>query len=352
MSTPVSRKQFSSVTGSSEVGDLDAVLLLGLASPAVAHGVSLNGSNCVLSIPVKLSSRRSGEKGGAELVSALEEAVEEIRRGLGKLQLIGAANLNVRHVHSARDAVRIEPAPESREAEALREPLDVGMADFEVHVTSPDVASDPELPRPPAKVHFEHFTEGIVGPEKSNRIGESLDFDLNVLWVAGWYRRGPDERQVLIDGMASDQEFQRKFGGEAGARKWLAAMAGALDGVTESVGVSGSQAMSLTELTQLFESWNATRDTLRDQGGNALLDVLDIASEPDLVDHIMDLLMGLRKDDNGTVFTDRKAVHAEWTILNLLRLWSVLGRDDARGLAAFEPLISYDSLEKYIRHHP
>lgn len=351
MSTSVPRKQSFSVTGSGEAWHLDAVVLLGSVSSAVTKGDGSGGSDLLLLDPVTVPSQQRGEKGNAELVPSLQQAVEEIRRGLEKLRLVSTAKFAGHLRDSTRDTLRIEKAPESGEPEALREPLDVGMADFEVHFTSRDGASAPELRRPSVSVHFEHFTEGIVGPQKANRFGESLDFDLNVLWVAGWYRREPDDRKALIESIASDQEFQRKFGSDVEVRQWLAAMANALNGVANSVSAPRSQAMTLAEITRLFKSWNANRDTLRDQDGNALLDGLVPMNERTLVNRMMDLLLGKRQD-NSTVFTDREAIHPEWIILNLLRHWSVVGRRGARGLAPFGPLIPLDILGKYIRYHP
>lgn len=343
MKSAFSPSQISLSTGANGTN-----LQISFALLPVGRGAGASVVNLVVTRPVESLPRESGRPNNdLDLGPAFQEAIKEMRRGLESYGDI-TGSLKEAYAHFVES--EFGKTLEYGDAEAVPEPVehtDVEGRQKDLREEAPTL----EPHRSSTNVHWEHFTKGIVGSENANCFSENLDFDMNALWVAGWFRRGEDERHALIDRMASDDEFQRKFGDEVGVRRWLAAMAIALDGVAKSAGVPNQQAMSLAEITQLVARWNANRDTLRDRDGNALLDALDPASERGLVDRTVDLLMGIH-GDNGTVFTESDAVYPEWTTLNLLRYWSGLGREDTPDLVAFGPLTSPDSLEKYIRYHP
>lgn len=316
---------------------------LGNATAHVAPGVEPGQFNLVLALPIKQIASRSADSVGNS----------DLRSGSIDPNLPTPNHVQVFYSRDGSDAVaRIGDAfLQLVESADLRNYLDSMSSNGPAEKPVEDSAGRPltAFVAVPPKVRLEHFTKGIVGPENANRFAEPLDFDVNVLWVAGWFLRDTEQREELFVRLATRDEFRSKFGPD-GATTWLDGIKWSLNNLSEVEKSLKPHAMSLSELNEFFRDWNARRDALRDQRNRCLLDEINTGKDQELVDASIEML--LRKESDGsTIFTEGGAAHPGWTILNLLRYWSVVGREHTPELRRVRPVMSPRVLEKYIRYH-
>ena len=100
-----------------------------------------------------------------------------------------------------------------------------------------------------------HFTRGIKGPPDYNTFGLGMDFDMAVLWVAAWCRRGESERRKLLDELKEMGDFCSAIGSSSDVQQWLAAMAETLDSVQGDRPLDPNP-MSLQQVTEVIKGWN------------------------------------------------------------------------------------------------
>lgn len=194
-----------------------------------------------------------------------------------------------------------------------------------------------------------HFTNGVIGPEFCNRLAKNMDFDMTVLWIAAWCRRGPGERDKLLENLEAIDGFNDILAERLGvgkARHWRSSMIRALTDASSMNGQPSQRPLSLVEVTTLIREWNNRRRVLRDTDGSDLLDAIDDLP-PDLLNQVVVTLMG-SKAGKGSLFTKPGDQYPMWKALNIFRHWSVIGREgdiDPHHKAA---RVSADKIQEYL----
>lgn len=195
-----------------------------------------------------------------------------------------------------------------------------------------------------------HFTRGVIGPEFCNRFGDNMDFDMTVLWIAGWYRRLPEDRPIVLDKVTCCESFKLKQLSKDSeshrVSEWKSSMLVALDAVGKKAKPCQNGTLSLGEITKLAEAWNRQGCVLRSDKGTDLLGELEV--NPQLQDCITSALMGELNEDGGSIFTKPTDQYPAWKAINMFRYWSVIGREDIVDPRYRELGVSMDKIKEYL----
>lgn len=192
-----------------------------------------------------------------------------------------------------------------------------------------------------------HFTSGIVGPLNVNFLGVSMDFDMTVLWIAAWCRRNEKKRKQLVESLRSllsTAGFKNDLKEPNKLELWLSHLEFALNSVAGNVPLNDER-MSLAQISEIIGNWNHAGRSLVVSGCGDLLASLD--GYRDLEVKLVKLLMD--EQEGQTIFTDDKDTYPGWVALNLLRYWTILGRNERFQPLEFGPMQSPHCIETRIQ---